>query len=211
MLEHRRRMHNRCENRRRTAIHQGLCQLRQLLDESDGGGRTRTATASFPEEEIPKRIHLSRPETLSRAVTRIEQLKASVARLKRQHQQLILEAQYLRRLSMGESVAGLSRATRGIDSIPGVGHIQGGKHVGMGGLNFAHGTWSHAGGTSLPRATIRDGSLPVQSLIPSPVPPLPMRPPSMLSGEPHQVMGHQPYAFTKGSDGTNGSDHQFIR
>lgn len=210
MLEHRRHMHNRCENRRRTAIHQGLCQLRQLLDESEDRGGVRAVTTSFP-EEIPKRSSISRPETLSRAVARIEQLKVNVDRLERQHRRLVLEAQYLRRLSMGENVNGMPRGIQGLGDVSEVYHPQGGRYVGPDGRNFAHGTWFHADGQPPSRSAIFDGSLPIQSLIPNPTWPPQRRPRSRLSVELRQVTGHHSCPLTKDPDGTNGSDHQFIR
>lgn len=99
MAENRRKMHNHCENRRRNAIHQGLTELRELLDE-DGSKGSR-----LPDGEAVKRLQLSRPETLLRAVCKIERLKTTVRQLEKQQRLLTAETQRLRRIgNMNEAM-----------------------------------------------------------------------------------------------------------
>lgn len=206
MLENRRRMHNHCENRRRTAIHQGLCQLRRLLDEGEGRSRVRAPAAALPDEEASRRIHLSRPETLVRAVARIEQLRTSVGRLEQQHQQLVLETQHLRRLSMGGGVGRAPCNVQGVGSVPEVNRVWRGKHPSVSNLSLVHGTWTHAGGTPLPQPAITGRSLPPITSSSLQPPPRPRSPsPAGLH------TGHNLRSPVKGADGTARSDHQFTQ
>lgn len=95
----RKRLHNNSEYRRRAAIQEGIDALREVLCENTTRQtKTKTATLlSNMEGFQPHQSTLSRPEVVSKAVRKIEELSKSISRLKRQQNALVIENQRLKR------------------------------------------------------------------------------------------------------------------